>query len=163
MSSLDYFILAILLVSAGLGLMRGLIKEVLSLIAFVAAFLAALNWGPYLAAQANSLFSFHPLLLSALSYVIVFVLTLLIVGMLNVFLATIIEKTGLSPADQVLGAVFGLLRGTVIVMALVVLAGYTAMEQEPWWQESHLVPLAQSGIAQIKSLLPAAAASWLPE
>src|SRR5690625_4474276 len=74
--------------------MRGIIKEVLSLIAFIAAFLAALNWGPAVAAYVHPLFSFHPLLLSALSYVLVFVLTLLIVGMLNVFLTTIIEKTG---------------------------------------------------------------------
>lgn len=163
MSTLDYFILAILLISAGLGFMRGIIKEVLSLIAFIAAFLAALNWGPAVAAYAHPIFSFHPLLLSALSYVLVFVLTLLIVGMLNVFLTTIIEKTGLSPADQVLGTLFGLLRGGVIVLALVVLASYTAIEQEPWWQESQLVPVAQVGIVQIKSLLPAAAASWLPD
>jgi len=162
-STLDYLILAILLVSAGLGFMRGIIKEVLSLIAFIAAFLAALNWGPAVAAYVHPLFSFHPLLLSALSYVLVFVLTLLIVGMLNVFLTTIIEKTGLSPADQVLGTLFGLLRGAVIVLALVVLASYTAIEQEPWWQESQLVPVAQAGIIQIKSLLPAAAASWLPD
>lgn len=163
MSTIDYFILAILLISAGLGLFRGLIKEVLSLIAFIAAFLGALNWGPYVAAQANQLFSFHPLLLSALAYVVVFVLILLIVGMLNVFLTTIIEKTGLGSADQVLGILFGLLRGGVIVLALVVLASYTAIKQEPWWQESQLIPVAQSGILQIKSMLPAGASAWLPD
>src|SRR5690625_7813948 len=100
--------------------MRGIIKEVLSLIAFIAAFLAALNWGPAVAAYVHPPFSFHPLLLSALSYALVFVLTLLIVALLNVFLTTTIEKTDLTPAAQALGTSVGLSRGAVIVWAPVV-------------------------------------------
>ncbi|HLR83283.1 MAG TPA: CvpA family protein [Paenalcaligenes sp.] len=161
MSTLDYFILVVLLISAGLGFVRGIIKEILSLIAFVAAFLGALNWGPYLAALMTDFISFHPLLLSAIAYIIVFVVVLLIVGMLNLLLTTLIDKTGLSPADQGLGVLFGLLRGAVIVLALVVLASYTAIRQEPWWQASQLVPIAELGIAQIKDWMPATA-EWLP-
>jgi len=160
-STVDYLILAVLLVSAGLGFLRGIIKEVLSLIAFVAAFLGALNWGPYAAALLGQLISLHPLLLSAIAYIVVFVVVLLTVGMLNLLLTTLIDKTGLGPADQGLGALFGLLRGAVIVLALVVLASYTALHQEPWWQASQLVPIAELGVGKIKDWLPATAA-WLP-
>lgn len=161
MNTLDYFILIVLLVSAGLGFVRGIIKEILSLIAFIAAFLGALNWGPYFAAMMTEFISIHPLLLSAIAYIIVFVVVLLIIGMLNLFLTTLIDKTGLSPADQGLGVLFGLLRGAVFVLALVVLAGYTEIRQEPWWQASQLVPIAELGIAQIKAWMPATA-EWLP-
>ncbi len=161
MTTLDYLILAILLISAGLGFFRGIIKEILSLVAFVAAFFGALSWGPYAASVLTDFISFHPLLLSAIAYIIVFIAVLLLVGLVNLLLSTLIEKTGLSPADQGLGALFGLLRGAVIVLALVVLASYTAIRQEPWWQESQLVPIAEQGIAQIKVWMPTTAA-WLP-
>lgn len=161
MTTLDYFILGILLISSGLGFLRGIIKEILSLIAFIAAFLGALNWGPYFASFLTGFISLHPLLLSAVAYIAVFVVVLLVVGMLNLLLTTLIEKTGLSPADQGLGVLFGFLRGAVIVLALVVLASYTAIRQEPWWQESQLVPIAELGIAKIKDWMPATAA-WLP-
>lgn len=162
MTSLDYLILAVLLISSGLGLLRGIIKEVLSLIAFVAAFLGALNWGPYVAQQVGSWFSAHPLFVSAVAYIVVFIAVLLLVGMLNLLLTTVIDKTGLSPADQGLGVVFGLLRGLVLVLAVVALASYTALRQEPWWQQSVLIPLAEEGIAQVKLWLPGSA-SWLPD
>jgi len=160
-TTLDYFILAILFISAGLGFIRGIIKEILSLIAFVAAFLGALNWGPLLAKFVGGILSFHPLLLSAISYVVVFIIVLLVVGMLNLLLSTLINKTGLTPADQGLGAIFGLLRGVVIILAMVVLANYTALQHEPWWNNSQLLPIAELGISQIKHWLPVTA-TWLP-
>src|SRR5690625_5854290 len=138
-----------------------MIKAILSLIAFIAAFVGAVDWGPYLAALLADFISFHPLLLSASAYIIVFVVILLIVGMLNLLLTTLLDKTGLSPADQGLGVLFGLLSGAVIVLALVVLARYTAIRHEPWWQACQLVPIAELGIAQIKDWMPATAA-WLP-
>src|SRR5690625_7509818 len=99
-----------------------MIKAILSLIAFIAAFVGALNWGPYLGALLTDFISFHPLLLSAIAYIIVFVVILLIVGMLNLLLTTLIDKTDLSPADQGVGVLVGLLRVAVILLARVVLA-----------------------------------------
>lgn len=161
MTSFDYLVLAILGVSAVLGLLRGLIKEVLSLIAYIVAFLAAIWWGP-LASTWLTVWVDNSLLRTALAYGAVFIIVLLLVGLVNVALGTLIKKTGLTPADHGLGAIFGLLRGVLFVLVLVSLAGYTDLPKEPWWQEARLSRSVVQGIQQIKLLLPPTLAAWLP-
>jgi membrane protein required for colicin V production len=154
-------VLLILGVSAFLGLLRGLVKEVLSLIAFVLAFTAAIWWGP-VASGALDFYIDNALLRSGLAYAVVFVAVLLLVGLVNITLGTLIEKTGLTPADHGLGALFGLLRGTVLVLILVVLAGYTELPKEPWWQDARFSRAVVQGVQQIKLMLPPSLATWLP-
>ncbi|MDS1141494.1 CvpA family protein [Pusillimonas sp. SM2304] len=161
MTSFDYLVLAILGVSAFLGLLRGLIKEVLSLIAYVVAFLAAVWWGPLVSVWFTDLIE-NALLRTAVAYGLVFITMLLLVGLVNVTLGTLIQKTGLTPADHGLGALFGLLRGALIVLVLVALAGYTDLPKEPWWQEARLSRTTIQAIQQIKLMLPPSLASWLP-
>ncbi|SHH88203.1 CvpA family protein [Pollutimonas bauzanensis] len=161
MTSFDYIVLAILGVSALLGLLRGLVKEVLSLIAYVVAFLAGIWWGPTVSIWLAPYID-NSLLRTALAYGAVFIIVLLLVGLLNITLATLIAKTGLTPADHGLGALFGLLRGTLVVLALVALAGYTDLPKEPWWQDAKLSRATIQGIQQIKLLLPPSLSSWLP-
>jgi membrane protein required for colicin V production len=160
-TSFDYLVLAILGVSALLGLMRGLIKEVLSLIAYVVAFMSSIWWGPivstWLAAWIN-----NGLLRTASAYGAVFFVVLLLVGLMNVTLGTLVKKTGLTPADHGLGGVFGLLRGVLFVLVLVALAGYTELPKESWWQDARLSRVAVQGVQQIKQLLPSSLSSWLP-
>lgn len=161
MTSFDYIVLAILGVSALLGLLRGFIKEVLSLIAYVVAFLAAIWWGPLMAAWFTP-FIENSLLRMALAYGIVFIGMLLMVGLVNVTLATMIQKTGLTPADHGLGGLFGLMRGILMVLVLVVLAGYTELPKEPWWEQAQLSGAAVNGVRQVKQALPPSLAAWLP-
>lgn len=161
MTSFDYIVLLILGVSAFLGLLRGLVKEVLSLIAFVLAFTAAIWWGPVASGALDSYID-NALLRSGLAYAVVFVAVLLLVGLVNITLGTLIEKTGLTPADHGLGALFGLLRGTVLVLILVVLAGYTELPKEPWWQDARFSRAVVQGVQQIKLMLPPSLATWLP-
>lgn len=161
MTSFDYIVLLILGVSAFLGLLRGLVKEVLSLIAFVLAFTAAIWWGPVASGALDSYID-NALLRSGLAYAVVFVAVLLLVGLVNITLGTLIEKTGLTPADHGLGALFGLLRGTVMVLILVVLAGYTELPKEPWWQDARFSRAVVQGVQQIKLMLPPSLATWLP-
>ncbi len=161
MTSFDYLVLAVLAVSAILGLLRGLIKEILSLIAYIVAFIAAIWWGPVVSTWLERWLE-NPLLRAGASYAAVFVVVLLMVGLVNVTLGTLIQKTGLTPADHGLGAIFGLLRGMVFVLVLVALAGYTELPKEPWWQDARLSGTAVRGIQQIKLLLPPSLASWLP-
>jgi membrane protein required for colicin V production len=160
-TSFDYLVLAVLGVSAFLGLLRGLIKEVLSLIAYVVAFLSAIWWGPLVSGWIAGWIE-NPLLRTAAAYGAVFIIVLLLVGLLNLLLATLIEKTGLTPADHGLGALFGLLRGMLVVLVLVALAGYTELPKESWWSEARLSGTAVKGVQQIKQLLPPSLSSWLP-
>lgn len=161
MTSFDYLVLAILLISALLGLMRGLVKEILSLCAYVAAFLASLWWGPRVSIWLTPYLE-NGLLRTGVSYLAVFLVMLLLVGLLNMTLATLIQKTGLTPADHGLGAMFGFLRGLLLVLVLVVLAGYTELPSEPWWTEARLSGASVQAVLQLKQWLPPSMASWLP-
>lgn len=161
MTHFDYLVIAIVVISAILGLIRGLVKEILSLCAYVAAFIGAIWWGPRLSTLISGLIE-NPLLRTAVSYLLVFVAVLLLVGLLNMTLAALISKTGLTPADHGLGGIFGFLRGVVIVLALVTLAGYTQLPQETWWKQARLSSASVNAIQNIKSWLPPSLASWLP-
>src|SRR5690606_29353956 len=104
----------------------------------------------------------NDLLRVVLAYGCVFILVLLLVGLVNVTLTTLIDRTGLSPADSGMGALFGVIRGLFFVLVLVGLAGHTPLVNEIWWKESYLAPLAVQIIQQIKPSLPPAFSSWLP-
>lgn len=162
MTGFDYIVLTILGVSALLGMIRGLIKEVLSLVAFVVAIGAAVWWGGAIASSLSSLIA-NDFLRAAAGYGGVFIAVLLLVGLLNVTLSGLIARTGLSPADHGLGAVFGLVRGALIVFVLVGLAGYTELPQEKWWSEARLSGAVVAAIQQSKAILPSALSSWLPD
>jgi len=116
----DFVVLAILVVSGVLGLVRGLLKEVLSLVAYLLAFVAAIWWGPTVYTWLEPYIE-TTLLRMGVSYAVVFILVLLGVGLVNMTLAALIRSTGLSPADHGLGGMFGLARGLLIVLALVAL------------------------------------------
>ncbi|GAB2904534.1 CvpA family protein [Paralcaligenes sp. KSB-10] len=161
MTSFDYIVLAILGVSAFLGLLRGLMKEVLSLIAYLVAFIAAIWWGPRVSVWLTPYLE-NGLLRTAAAYAAVFIVMLLLIGLVNVTLGTLIKKTGLTPADHGLGALFGLVRGLLIILILVSAAGYTELPKEPWWRDAQLSGTAVRGVQEIKLLLPPSLASWLP-
>ncbi|MDY0308221.1 MAG: CvpA family protein [Castellaniella sp.] len=161
MTSFDYFVLAVVVVSTLIGLLRGFLREVLSLIAYIAAFVAAIWWGPGASDWLTGLVD-NGLLRALAAYGAVFILALLVVGLLNMALGALVDRTGLTPADHGLGALFGAVRGMVLVLALVGLAGYTQLPQEPWWQNARTSAAAVRGFQQVKSLLPIQVAELLP-
>lgn len=160
MTGFDFVVLAILAASGILGLVRGLLKEILSLIAYAAAFAAAVWWGPHVHEWLTMIE--NSLLRMAVSYGAVFIVVLLGVGLLNMTLSALIRTTGLSPADHGLGGLFGVLRGILIVLVLVAVAGYTPMPQEPWWENAMLSGTMVDMLQKIKTWLPPELAEWLP-
>lgn len=161
MTGFDFAVLGILAASGVLGLARGLLKEFLSLAAYALAFVAAIWWGGIAAGWLVHLIQ-NPLLRAGAAYAAVFIGTLLAVGLVNMALAALIRVTGLSPADHGLGGIFGLIRGVLIILALVVVCGYTTLPKEPWWQQAKFSPLAVEAVQQIKSRLPRSLAELLP-
>lgn len=145
-----------------LGVWRGLIKELMSLVAFGLAFLAAIWWGPDLSSIGILNWVKHDYLKLGIAYASLFIATLLAVGILNMALAAMIKSTGLSPADRGLGAVFGLLRGTLLLLILVTIAGYTPLIEEPWWRNAMFSEQMVSVIQQIKHRMPDPINQWLP-
>jgi membrane protein required for colicin V production len=157
----DFVVLAIMGVSGLLGLLRGLLKEVLSLLAYALAFVAAIWWGPtvygWLAPWIQT-----TVLRMGVAYAAVFIVVLLAVGLVNMALSALIRTTGLTPADHGLGALFGLMRGLLIVLVLVTLAGYTPLPQEPWWRDAMFSHVATVAVQHIKVWLPPSLATLLP-
>ena len=161
MTGFDFVLLAILVASVVLGLIRGLVKEVLSLAAYGLAFLAAIWWGPVVNDRLEPWIS-QPFLRMGAAYVGVFVVVLLTIGLFNMTLTAMIRATGLTPADHGLGAVFGLLRGVLFVLLLVIVAGYTPLPHEPWWKNAMFSGRVVAAIQQIKLRVPPPVDQWLP-
>lgn len=161
MTGFDFVLLAILAISVVLGLLRGLLKEVLSLVAYASAFLAAVWWGPTVSEWLAQWIT-QPFVSMTLAYLGVFIGVLLSIGMINMTLAALLSKTGLTPADHGLGAMFGLLRGVLFVLVFVTLAGYTPLPEEPWWKNAMFSKQVVGAVQQIKLRLPPPVNDWLP-
>lgn len=163
MTGFDFVLLGVLGVSAVLGLIRGLLKELLSLAAYAFAFVAAIWWGPRVA-EWHWLTNWitQDFLRVALAYIAVFIAVLLSIGVVNMTLSALIDKTGLTPADHGLGAVYGLARGVLFVLVLVTLAGYTSLPSEPWWKNAMFSKQVVGGVQQIKARVPEPIRGWLP-
>jgi len=157
----DLIVLTVIGVSCVLGLLRGLLKELLSLIAYALAFLAAVWWGADVAVWFEPWID-HALIRMGVAYGLVFLLALLLVGLVNLATGLLIEKTGLTPADRGLGLLFGLARGLLVIFVAVALLGHTELPREPWWQDAMLSKPAVAGVTAVKSLMPPALAAWVP-
>lgn len=141
---IDYIIIGILVFSLLVSLWRGFVREVFSLAGWVAAFFVASHFYPYLSAlltQLNSSYLQHDTVRNALAAAILFILVLIVSGVTNTLIGQLVDKTGLTGTDRVLGAGFGLLRGIFVVAALLFfIERFTNFAQSQWWQESQLIP-----------------------
>jgi len=134
----DFIIPAIIAISALFSLMRGFIREAISLFGWIAAFWIALRFANSLAEMFLSSISI-PSLRIIIAFTILFVLTLMLTGLINHLVGYLVKRTGLTGTDRMVGMVFGMARGAVIVSILVLLAGFTTMPQDPWWHESLMI------------------------
>jgi len=144
MNVADAVILIVTGISCLFGLWRGLIKEVLSLLTWVAALLVARVYSQYLAELlVNVIDSGSVRYVTA--FAILFVIVMMLGTLLNHFMAKLITVTGLKFADRILGGAFGIARGVVIVLVILFIAGVFVAETEQW-QQSILIPYGLSAI-----------------
>jgi membrane protein required for colicin V production len=153
MTWLDYAVIGVFAVSIVLGIWRGLVREVISILGWVIAFLSAnLFGGPLGAAMPQSIPS--PELRVAAAYVVVFVFALIVASLLGILLSKAIHAVGLGALDRTLGAGFGMARGALIVLAGALLAGLTSVPRQSYWRDSfNGLYLVQAALA-IKPFLP---------
>ena len=138
----DYVIVGVIALSAVIGLARGLIREVVALGVWICALLAAWMFYRPLAEQLTPWIATPSLRLAAA--VLILVLAVLIIGAILAYLMSLlVDKTGLTGTDRLLGMVFGAGRGAVLVAMVVFLATLTPVIQDPWWAESRLLPKFQ--------------------
>jgi membrane protein required for colicin V production len=150
----DYAILGTVLISILVGALRGFMKEVFSLLVWAAAFTISYLYADNVAVLMESHVTL-PSARTAMGFTGLFVVVLLIGGLLNYLLGRLVESTGLSGTDRLLGGIFGAARGLVLVIVVLLVAGFTPIPADPWWKDSQV----------IQRLLPVAdwAASFLPE
>ena len=156
----DYAILAIIGISALISVLRGFVREALSLIGWIIAFWVALTFTQPVADLLVDRITVPSVRLAA-AFFALFMGCLLVVGIVNFLAGKLIESTGLSGTDRMLGVVFGVARGAVVVCILVLLAGLTAVPQDPWWQQSVLMKHFERAAIEIRGLLPADVATQI--
>ena len=154
MNGTDWVILAILGLSILIGLWRGLIAELLSLVIWIAAFWVAAAFGPAVAAQFEHVITV-PIARIGLGYALCFIAVLMVGALLRLVTRRLIWSTGLSGIDRLFGMLFGFVRGVLLVTLLVFLVGLTLFTREPWWQQSALLPQFQGLAAWLGQNIPA--------
>jgi membrane protein required for colicin V production len=153
MTWLDYAVLGVFAVSLVLGAWRGIVREVISILGWVIAFLAAgLLAGPLGPSMPQAIPSAE--LRVAAAYVAVFAASLVATSLVGLLLSKIVGAVGLGGLDRILGAAFGAARGVLIVLAAGVVAGLTSAPRQPYWRDSASGPLLAQAALALKPLLP---------
>ena len=158
----DWVLLGVLLASMLVGLWRGLVYEVLSLAGWVAAFVVAqwlavdaVVWLPMIQGASESI-------QYAVAFGVVFVVTVFVAGFVSWLIKKLIETVGLRPVDRTLGAVFGLARGVVLLLALTVVLQLTGVARDDWWTTAQGPVWLQVVLTGLKPLLPQNFVEYLP-
>lgn len=154
MTWVDIAILAIIVISAIVSLLRGFVREALSLATWVLAFVVSFTFSSPLAVYFASWISVPSLQLAA-AFAVLFLVTLALGAWINYLVYKIVEKTGLSGTDRIIGVAFGAARGVLVVVVLVLLAGLTPLPADPWWHQSRLLGSFVSMAVWVRAYLPA--------
>ena len=153
MSWLDLLILGIIVLSALISLVRGFVKESISLISWIIAGVLAFRYFPAMSELLEPYLS-APTIRSITAFGILFVSTLIVGAIINFIMSQLVSKTGLSGTDKALGVVFGGARGVLIVTMTVLLASLTPIPEAQWWQDSAMVGFFQQLAEWIKGIIP---------
>ena len=160
MTAFDLIVIGIVGLSTVFAFWRGLIRVVMSLVALVAAVLAAIQFSP---AVANMLpvLSDNPTTRYLAAFALIFIVVALVGALLGWVLSRAIRAIGLGFVDRLLGAVFGVARGVLIVVIAVLLAGLTTLPRQEWWQNALFAPPLVIAALSLRPWLPQALAQRL--
>lgn len=154
MSVLDYVVLGVLVISMVWSALRGVVREIISLGGWIIAFLAANLFAGPLAAYLPQAIPGETLRVLA-AFSAIFLVALICSALVGALMSKLVNAVGLGALDKGLGALFGIARGLILVLAVVLAAGLTSAPKQPWWKNSVSgEPLKQAAV----TLKP-----WLPE
>lgn len=162
MSSTDWILIALLTASMLVGAWRGLVYEVMSVIGWIAAFLLAQWFAPEVADKLPMKSSGETLRYAA-AFVVVFIASVFAAGLLSSLMKKLISAVGLRPVDRILGAVFGVFRGLILLLALSVVVHMTALQESDWWVESKGGPMLITMLKGLRPMLPEKFGAYLPD
>lgn len=151
---IDWALIAVIILSILVGLWRGFIREVFSIAVWVFAVWVAFRYSG-VAAEWLTAWVDLPSARAAIGFAGLLVITLVIGGLAGWLLGQIVDSTGLGGTDRMIGMLFGLIRGLAIVVLALLVARFTPFPEDPWWQESRLLPYFER--------LAERSVPWLPE
>ena len=160
MNNADYIILAVLALSVLFGLWRGFVAEVLALVCWIAAFWVAWMFGDALAAW-YAQWLHQPAARIIAGYLTCFLGVLMAGALLGWVLRKLIRGSGLTGADRLLGMLFGLVRGALLVTVIVLVLAFTPLAGASWWRQSTLLPGFAQGAGWLSAHLPAEANHYM--
>lgn len=167
LNGVDAALLGALGLSMLLGLMRGLVYEVMSLIGWAVAYVAAYLFSPQVLAWlpsgrlAGAGVAVQAEFMPFVAFALCFAAVLIAWGLVSHLVRLLVRATPLSGLDRVLGGVFGLLRGVLLLLAVSVVVAMTPWSQAAAWRGSATVGWLHAGTRWVEPLLPPGAARWL--
>jgi membrane protein required for colicin V production len=153
MTAFDLIAVAVIAISVGFSIWRGLVREVLALLSWIAAFWIAKLFAGVVAGWLPVSWS-HQGLRIAIGFIAVMLVSVMVFGLISMLIVRLVKAAGLTASDRMLGALFGLLRGLLIVVILVLLGGMTSEPREPYWRNALLSKPLQEMALWAKPLLP---------
>ena len=153
MTIFDFVVLIIFVVSISISVVRGVVRESLSLAGWVIAYMVAKEF-------AKDFVSMLPLSITGdslrvlMSFSALFLSVLLVMSLITILASALVKTVGLGSVDRLFGAFFGLARGLLAVLLLVLLAGLTTLPQEPFWQKALLSKPLEAGVIMTMPWLP---------
>ena len=154
MTVFDYVFLGILALSAAVGMWRGLVSEVMAVLAWVLALFAAWRYNEQ-AAQVFAGLIAEPLWRQVAGGALVVVGVLILTALVRYLLRELLRAAGLGATDRFFGALFGIARGLLVALVVVLIGGLAGLSREPWWTQALFSPPLETAVL--------AAKPWLPE
>jgi membrane protein required for colicin V production len=153
MTLFDYVVLVIVGASVVISVTRGFVREVIALAGWIGAFVAATTFSATVSGWlANSIE--EELLRTVSAFLIVFFPALLAAALIAIASSKLLRTAGMGVEDRLLGGLFGLARGMLIIMVLVLLAGLTGLPRQPAWMNAMLSPPLEAMAGAMKAWLP---------
>ncbi|HEX6138224.1 MAG TPA: CvpA family protein [Casimicrobiaceae bacterium] len=160
MTSFDWVVLFVIALSTLLAFFRGVIRELIALVAWVTGFVGAIAFTPVVGAMLPDLAG-HPSVRYIVAFALIVIAALLAGALIAWPLSAAVRAAGLGFVDRFLGSIFGFARGIVLILVFVVAAGLTGLPQTAWWQRSALAPPFVAGVFALRPHLPAELAGRL--
>jgi len=161
MSVIDMIIIGIMVLSALISLVRGFVKEAISLSSWAIAFWVSFTFNVQMSEILNSFITIPESVLEAapnaiegLGFLSIFILVLIAGGIISHVIGLVLLTTGLTIGDKLIGVIFGAARGFLIVTTLIMLSWALQISKEDWYQESTLVPYFEASFKIVKEYLP---------
>jgi membrane protein required for colicin V production len=152
MTWFDYGVLLILVLSVVVSMLRGLAREIVSLAGWIAAFVLAVGFGGHAGEYMPE--SLGPGLRPVAGFFALFLGALLVAGFVGLLVSRMVRVAEWTWTDRALGGAFGMLRGLIIVLALVMMGGMTPLPRDPFWRNAVLSGPLETMVLGLRPLLP---------